>query len=164
MELFKATVFGSALLMATAVQAQAEIDPKLHQLCVDARDYTGCIQSNQGNQGGEGSANTLSLNACPAGHAYSGAGYCTRVICDSPRGGVFTRMILSSDGHDPELAGKGNKCPRTGLLSRNGSLRWGTDTVMAVHDPACPNSPLQVGWQNSCLMDSKEVKPAALGR
>jgi hypothetical protein len=35
---------------------------------------------------------------------------------------------------------------------------------MAAHDPACPNSPLQVGWQNSCLMDSKEVKPAALGR
>ncbi|MEN9862006.1 MAG: hypothetical protein RLZZ515_2488 [Cyanobacteriota bacterium] len=77
MELFKATVFGSALLMATAVQAQAEIDPKLHQLCVDARDYTGCIQSNQD---GEGSANTLSLNPCPAVHAYSGAGYCTQVI------------------------------------------------------------------------------------
>ena len=100
MELCKATVFGSALLMATAVQAQAEIDPKLHQLCVDARDYTGCIQSNQGNQGGEGSANTLSLNACPAGHAYSGAGYCTQVILSWRAKGTNVREQVCSHETD----------------------------------------------------------------
>lgn len=70
-------------------------------------------------------------------------------------------MILSSDGHDPDLAGKGNKCPRTGLFSRTGSLRWGTDTVAAAHDPACPNVTLQVGWQNTCVMSTNNVTPAA---
>ena len=160
MNAVKAILLSSSLISAAAIPAFATIDPELHQLCVDARDYSGCIKMHQ--QGAE-SQTTLSLNACPAGHAYSGAGYCTRVICDSPRGGVLTRMILSSDGNDPELAGKGNKCPRTGLFSRNGSLRWGTDTVAVAHDPSCPNVPLQVGWQNACLMESGEIKPTALG-
>ena len=160
MNAVKAILLSSSLISAAAIPAFATIDPELHQLCVDARDYSGCIKMHQ--QGAE-SPTTLSLNACPAGHAYSGAGYCTRVICDSPRGGVLTRMVLSSDGHDPELAGKGNQCPRTGLFSRNGSLRWGTDTVAVAHDPSCPNVPLQVGWQNACLMESGEIKPTALG-
>jgi hypothetical protein len=156
----KAILLSASLFAAAAAPALANVDPDVHKLCVDARDYAGCIQMQQ--QGAE-SPTKLSLNACPAGHAYSGAGYCTRVICDSPRGGMITRMVLSSDGHDPELAGKGNKCPRTGLFSRNGSLRWGTDTVAAANDPACPDMPLQVGWQNTCLMETGEVKPTAIG-
>ena len=159
MNVVKATLLSCSFVTAAAVPAFADVDPELHKLCVDARDYAGCIQMHQ--QGTE-TPTKLSLNACPAGHAYSGAGYCTRVICDSPRGGMLTRMVLSSDGHDPELAGKGNKCPRTGLFSRNGSLRWGTDTVAAAHDPACPNLPVQVGWQNACLMETGEIKPTAL--
>ena len=144
--------------LAAVLPAAANIDPELHQLCVDARDYAGCVEMQQRPVApGE----PARLNACPAGHAYSGAGYCTRVICQSPRGGVFTRIILSSDGHDPDLAGKGNKCPRTGLISRTGSLRWGTDTVPAAHDPDCPNVNLDVGWQNSCMLSSNRVTPAA---
>ena len=152
--LLRASGFALLLLLAGVLPAEADTDPELHKRCMDARDYAGCIEIQQRH----GSA---LLNACPAGHAYSGAGYCTRVICQSPSGGVLTRMILSSDGHDPDLAGKANRCPRTGLISRTGSLRWGTDTVPASHDPACPNESLEVGWQNTCLMSSNSVTPAA---
>jgi hypothetical protein len=34
--------------------------------------------------------------------------------------------------------------------------------VAAAHDPACPNLPVQVGWQNACLMETGEIKPTAL--
>lgn len=144
-------------VLTTPAIAQGGIDPALHQRCLEARDYSGCIQS-QSNGTAEPAP---TANACPAGHAYSGAGYCTRVICQTPRGGLLTRMILSSDGHDPDLAGKGNKCPRTGLISRTGSLRWGTDTVKAVFDPKCPSVELVVGWQNTCIQTSGTPVPAA---
>jgi hypothetical protein len=151
---------GILLVLLSPAGAMGQIDPELHQRCLNARDYSGCIEAQRNAAAGSAEAAPL-INACPAGHAYSGAGYCTRVICQSPKGGLLTRMILSSDGHDPDLAGKGNKCPRTGLISRTGSLRWGTDTVKAVHDDKCPNVELTVGWQNTCLQAAPQQVPAA---
>ena len=60
-----------SLASGLMVLAQASIDPELHQRCVEARDYAGCIEMQQRLQTPQESTQ---LNACPAGHAYSGAG------------------------------------------------------------------------------------------
>lgn len=38
-------------------------------------------------------------------------------------------------------------------------MRWGTDTVKAVHDAKCPNVELTVGWQNTCLQAAPQQQP-----
>jgi len=60
MNVVKATLLSCSFVTAAAVPAFADVDPELHKLCVDARDYAGCIQMHQ--QGTE-TATKLSLNA-----------------------------------------------------------------------------------------------------
>ena len=34
------------LFLFSAVSVEAKIDPEIHQLCLEARDYEGCVRSN----------------------------------------------------------------------------------------------------------------------
>ena len=36
------------LLLAVSLPAFAEVDPKIHKLCIEAKDYLGCIKAMKG--------------------------------------------------------------------------------------------------------------------
>jgi hypothetical protein len=123
------------------------VDPKIHKLCIEAKDYAGCVKVMTTNPTSEqGSTSTIRVvegereltgNSCPANHAYSGAGWCTNVICEWYQG-----------GNEPGLGGKRWKCNK--IMFETPDLRWGNQTVKATYDSACPKAPPEIGWQSSC--------------
>ena len=122
----------------------AEVDQKIHKLCIEAKDYAGCVKAMTTSS--EEKTPSLRLiegereltgNSCPADFAYSGAGYCTKVICTWEMG-----------GHAQDLGGKTWSC--SGGILQKPSLRWGNETVKATSDPSCPPNPPARGWQSSC--------------
>lgn len=36
------------LLLAVSLPAFAEVDPKIHKLCIEAKDYAGCVRAMKG--------------------------------------------------------------------------------------------------------------------
>ena len=71
--------------------AFAEVDPKVHKMCLQAQDYLGCVKAQTTNSTDIPSLRViqgkteLTGNSCPNLHAYSGSGYCTRIICNGNR-------------------------------------------------------------------------------
>ena len=67
-------------LLAASLPAFAEVDPKIHKLCIEAEDYVGCVRAMKGetmptsrvinSQG----ADIAEGNQCPSGFAYVGGG------------------------------------------------------------------------------------------
>ena len=137
------------LLLAVSLPAFAEVDPKIHKLCIEAKDYSGCVRSMKGetstettvNQIQRQGANLTEGNSCPSGHWYSGGGYCQRVVCI--RGGLF------SSGHDKQLGGVGINC------SRGYEIHWhpNMQPIRASFDPSCPKVALKIGYQSTCAMN-----------
>ena len=41
----------SASIAFGAILALAEVDPKIHKLCVEAKDYVGCVKAMKGESG-----------------------------------------------------------------------------------------------------------------
>ncbi len=139
------------LLTALTLPAtvNAEVDPKVHKMCLPATDYIGCVKAQSGfiNQTritvDEGVA-LAEGNACPANMAYIGGGTCQMVKCDnSAFGPKFGR-------HDPLLKDKNWKCRRGGLLE------LGTATAKAFKNPSCPIDEPQPGWNNTCKQNAGE--------
>ena len=74
------------LLLAVSLPAFAEVDSKIHKLCIEAKDYSGCVKAMKGETNQETEFPTTSRfiyggsdqtgNSCPNGFAYSGASYC----------------------------------------------------------------------------------------
>ena len=77
------------ILLAVSLPAFAEVDPKIHKLCIEAKDYSGCVRSMKGetstettvNQIQRQGANLTEGNMCPKAHLSSGGRYCQRVVC-----------------------------------------------------------------------------------
>ena len=136
----------AALFLAVSLPAFAETDPKIHKLCIEAKDYVGCVSSMKGetssettvNQIQQQAANLTEGNSCPAKKIYSGSGYCQRVICVSGR--------IFSEGNNKGLAGKAMSC--------NGGkqLIWNDDhePIRASLNKSCPPGNLEVGFMNTC--------------
>lgn len=133
-------------LLAVSLPAFAEVDPKIHKLCIEAKDYSGCVRSMKGetstettvNQIHRQGANLTEGNSCPAGHWYSGGGYCHRVICI--KSGLF------GYGNDPQLAGKGIK-------RRGGAeIHWDprSQPIRASFNANCPLGVPKIGYQSTC--------------
>ena len=59
---------------AIPVSAAGEVAPEIHQLCLQAADYRGCVEAQAGTPEYLG-------NKCPDNHAYVGEGKCQRVYC-----------------------------------------------------------------------------------
>tara|TARA_B100000131_G_C17829521_1_gene497095 strand:+ start:111 stop:662 length:552 start_codon:yes stop_codon:yes gene_type:complete len=135
------------------IPAKSEVDPKIHQLCLKASDYMGCINAQTGNLGSPKSVITnqgLSVtggNKCPEGYASKGAGYCQEVVCKR------CRSFGCLDGNNPDLAGKNWSCTR-GM--RVFLLRWGDNALRATYDPECPEGPIKVGYNSTC--EQKELE------
>tara|TARA_R100001443_G_scaffold36817_3_gene50634 strand:- start:2210 stop:2686 length:477 start_codon:yes stop_codon:yes gene_type:complete len=140
------------LLAAIALPAtvNAEVDPKVHKMCLPATDYIGCVKAQSGfiNQTritvDEGVA-LAEGNACPANMAYMGGGTCQRVKCDV---GAFG---IKFGKHDPLLAGKNWKCSGGGLLE------LGIATAKAFNNSSCPMEEPIAGWNNTCKQNGGEV-------
>jgi len=143
---FLATALSSTLL--------AQVDSQIHEKCIKASDYKGCVEIlsgalkeriNPGTQNIKLNIDTqvsADGNQCPSEFAYAGAGYCRRVVC--VYAGLFGR------GHHPDLAGKGMRCHK-GV----GQMQWGEwdkEKVRASVNDLCPTTALEVGWNNTCAM------------
>ena len=105
----------------------SEVDPKIHKLCIEAKDYAGCVRAMRGDTSSttrqirSQGADIAEGNQCPSGFAYVGGGNCMEVKC------VYnTATGLGFDtGHDQRVAGKANwRCKGSGLEGI-GSLRQG---------------------------------------
>lgn len=129
-----------------SVEAQA-VDPKLHKLCIEAKDYAGCIRSMKGDEAtirviNQESAPLPAGNSCPIGYAYRGGGLCQAVVCP-----------IEPGGNEPMLAGKNHKCGNapfwSGWMGRL-PLRWGAQTARAFVDPNCPSGEPLLGWTSTC--------------
>lgn len=128
----------------------SKVDPKIHKLCIDAKDYLGCVQAQQGLRPAALQPQVVidggvlpTGNSCPSGYAYTLAGYCRSFGCQTVYG--FNAL----GGHDSGLGGKAWKCP-SGFIVR--VLRWGESTVRAATDPSCPPGPPEEGWESTCQM------------
>ena len=77
----------SASIAIGAIPAVAEVDAKTHKLCLEAKDYLGCVRAMRGetmptsrvinSQG----ADMAEGNQCPSMFAYIGGGNCQEVKC-----------------------------------------------------------------------------------
>jgi hypothetical protein len=137
------TVVSSVILAAPAM---ALVDPKIHKLCSEAKDYAGCVKAMTGKSDTQPSDTTVKVvegereltgNSCPEDMAYAGAGWCSDVIC-----------ISRSSGHSPGLGGKRWACPK--LFGMGYAMSWGKSKVKATKDPSCPENPPEIGWRSSC--------------
>ena len=142
----------TASIAIGAIPTLAEVDPKIHKLCVEAKDYAGCVRAMRGDtttttireirsQG----ADIAEGNQCPAGFAYVGGGNCMEVKC------VYnTATGLGFDtGHDARVAGKSDwKCKYSfwygaGVMQLQGNAR-------ASINAECPPGEPEVGYNSTC--------------
>ena len=140
--LLAATAAAAAVLMGGP--AMAQFDPEIHKLCIEAKDYAGCVKAMTGTSDGPKSPTSVMViegereltgNSCPEDMAYAGAGWCRSVIC-----------ISRSSGHSSGLGGKRWACP----LGMGLAMSWGSSKVKATNDPSCPQNPPDIGWRSSC--------------
>lgn len=140
----------STLLWSGSV-AVAQVPAEIHRVCMDAKDYAGCVKAQTGGGVGDSESSTRVIfqegasvaegNSCPASYAYRGGGICQEVKC------------TYEDGNDPMLGGKNHKCGNasfwSGYIGRM-TLRWGGATSRAFNDPNCPPGEPGIGWTSTC--------------
>ncbi len=136
--------------------AKAGVDPAIHKLCSDVKDYSGCVRIQSGEIQGvtriitQEGASISEGNACPDAYAYIGNGYCQRVYCNTKG------VRLFAQGHDRRLGGKGWSCTAR-WDSGGGSLRFENSTsVRATFIKICPTEEPEIGRNNSCQNGKEE--------
>ena len=139
-----AAVFISSIV--GAIPTLADVDPKIHKLCIEAKDYAGCVRAMKGDTSAETTVNQIQRqganltegNSCPAQHISSGGGYCQRVVC--------IKRGWYGKGHSEGLGGKGLSC------SGGAELTWDNNhqPIRASIDKECPPGVIDVGFQNTC--------------
>ena len=134
--------FLAALTLPSAVNAN--VDPKIHKMCIEAKDYLGCIKAMTGDVNDAERNVSVDLdkirttgNSCPDGFAYKGAGYCQEITC------------LSGGKHDPRLAGKAHKCISRPVFGRL-TMQFMGSTLRATTTERCPAFEPEIGRTNSC--------------
>jgi hypothetical protein len=143
----------SSVVLAAPVMAQ--VDPKTHKLCIEAKDYAGCVRAMNGDslaparQVNSQGADIAEGNQCPASFAYIGGGNCQQVYCQYP----------SSDlGHDQIVAGKPGWGCKYNWLRGPGELRLGA-VGRATQNLKCPPGEPPIGYNSTCQigMEGKET-------
>ena len=119
--------------------AAGDVDPKIHEMCIQAADYRGCVEAQAGTPEYLG-------NKCPTNHAYVGDGQCQRVYCDW--------VGLGGGHHEPLIAGKSTwRCGNNYNFWKDelqvGVLRLG-GTVRVEKTNNCPSVSPKKGWNSSC--------------
>ena len=136
----------AAFALPTAVNAG--VDPAVHNLCKDVKDYMGCVKAQYGQSMqprmtiDQGEALITGFNSCPVGYRYKGNGFCGEVKCHQA-GEWFV------GNHNPVLKGKDSWCKAFGLGS-GGRLDFTSSTVRASFNPLCPSIDFEPGWESTC--------------
>ena len=132
------------LFTSIILPIHAEVDPKIHKMCIQAKDYLGCVKAMAGPDNTSEKNITVDLdkirttgNSCPDGFAYKGAGYCQEIKC------------FAGGKHDPRLAGKGHKCIGRPMFGRF-TMHFMGSTLRASTTEACPPFEPEIGRLNSC--------------
>ena len=164
----RSTLLAALVLSAGPVLAQAQVDPAIHKLCIEAKDYAGCVRAMKGESlptsrvvNSQG-ADVVEGNSCPAGFAYVGGGNCQEVKCS------YNSSGFNALGHDSLIAG---------LKDNNGKDIWGckysfwhgagvlrlTGGILRTsQNNECPVGEPQRGFNNTCQTASKDFEaPAA---
>ncbi|WP_041374743.1 hypothetical protein [Prochlorococcus marinus] len=102
---------------------KAGVDPAIHKLCSDVKDYSGCVES-QSRSIKKTLQNDDVLNKCKQGYAYVGDGNCQQVTCVNAQGWGMANQ------DEPLIAGTSNwKCKSKLVIgwmnSGRGQLRLG---------------------------------------
>lgn len=156
MKHFKVIAQGSAFaLLASGFPLHAvEVNPKIHKLCIEAKDYAGCVRAMNGDTS-SGTVRTINSqgadiaegNQCTTGYAYIGGGNCQNVYCVYP----------SSDlGHDRLVAGRKDRKGKDvwgckyNWLRGAGELRLTGAVTRTTINPACPEGEPKLGYNNTC--------------
>jgi hypothetical protein len=148
------------LLLSLALPAMSSVDPKVHKICMDVKDYVGCVSAHSASPASPGSVNTVinreglvtnEGNICPDGYASKGVGYCGKVNCEQ----CISFGCLS--GNDKILGGKNWKCDRGMYVYL---LRWGDSIIRASYDPNCPAGPFKPGFNSTCEQRDFEMSQA----
>ena len=150
------------ILLAASLPAFAEVDPKIHKLCIEAKDYSGCVRAMKGetmptsrvinSQG----ADIAEGNKCPSGFAYIGGGNCQAVKCSTYHNSLFAK-------HDSRLGGKSWGC--SNFLWKRSVLYFGEATARTSLDSNCPTGEPQIGWNSTCEKPpANYIKPSTKQR
>ena len=138
------------VLGASPAMAQGVVEPAIHKLCVEAKDYAGCVKA----MTGEKTSADGPGNRCPSGFAYvGGSKECQKVDCK-----YRWWMFAGGMKHNPVVAGKSSwNCPDQWS---GGTLNKGVLTLNDVgrteYDPNCPPTAPEIGWNNSCEQAPKD--------
>lgn len=147
----------SSVVFTAPVMAQVE--PKIHKLCIEAKDYSGCVRSMNGEVSPPGTTRVITSqgadiaegNQCPAGSAYVGGGNCQQVTCHYNPSLGFVAL-----GHDSILAGKpGWKC-KWSFWEGAGVLRLTGGTFRASNNPNCPSGEPPIGYNSTCQIGMED--------
>ena len=151
-----AAVIGGSFLIPVPSEA-TEVAPKIHKLCIEAKDYAGCVRAMNGEsmptsrQINSQGADIAEGNQCPGGAAYMGGGNCQQVQCE-----YTSSTAVRSLGHDQMIAGlKDNKgkdvwgCPHR-FLTGAGRLRLSGAILRASNNPKCPSGEPKIGFNSTC--------------
>ena len=156
----RASLLSVLVLGASPAMAQGVVEPAIHKLCVEAKDYAGCVRAMKGDTTPTGGrvinsqgADIAEGNQCTAGYAYIGGGNCQDVRCVYP----------SSDlGHDALIAGKKDKDGKDvwgckyNLLRGAGELRLSGAVTRTTNNPNCPPGEPQLGFNSTCQTAPKD--------
>ena len=165
----RASLLSVLVLGASPAIAQGAVEPAIHKLCVQAKDYAGCVRAMKGESlpasrviNSQG-ADISEGNQCPKGAAYVGGGNCQQVECE-----YTSSTAVRSLGHDQLIAGlkdsKGNDvwgCSYKFWMGA-GRLRLSGAVLRTTVNTDCPLVEPQPGFNNSCQTAGKDfVSPAA---
>jgi len=161
------TAFSLALFTAP-VMAQA--DPKIHKLCIEAKDYEGCVRAMKGSTepcsrliNSQG-ADIEEGNQCTVGFAYIGGGDCQDVRYEYNSSG-FHEL-----GRDGLIAGKKVNAGKDvwgckfSFWEGAGVLRLTGGITRTSNNKDCPPGEPQLGYNNTCQAGSKEWTPKSVNK
>jgi hypothetical protein len=144
----------SGILIASTPPSPINVSPEIHKLCLEARDYSGCVQSQTGKVTTPGiepksiiineGPSIAAGNSCPEGYAYTGGGYCKRVKCE------YNSAGFNPLGHDKLVAGKSKWGCKYSFWYGAGVMRLEDGALRTTNNPNCPPSEPQLGWNNTC--------------
>ena len=150
------SLFLSTLLLGFFSPVKAEVDSKVAEFCLRAKDFEGCVRSMSSKSSDmpsmriiEGGVE-LSGNSCPNDFVYVGAGSCRNYILN-------TRTRLTIDGVGIWRAGHVSK-PRWNYYYKLGEV------TKAIYDPKCPDKEPYLYTQNSCAIKPTPPPPEELRR
>jgi len=151
-----ATLLCVASISPILAQVSSQVDPKIHKLCLEAKDYAGCVRSMQGEtmpttrQINSQGADIAEGNECPSGSAYVGGGNCMEVKC------YYGDWSYRSLGHDSRVAGKpGWGCPHN-FWNGAGVMRLEGNSRTSINSN-CPKGEPQIGHNSTCQSSLTKV-------